>query len=177
MSISPCERTREQLHSFIDGVLDAAQTVEMSAHLELCPSCLRELQALKATVALVRAAPAPDGRYAKQRALITLQNAVVAPSTPHGAFHAPLRWATASLAMATLLLLTFHPGSDPGISVPLPSIRHIAAGGGKGLPTSDELDEMASLHAVHSIAVATGDEGIQQETLADANSRLHYRNP
>lgn len=175
--MSNCERLQAQLNSFLDGELDAAHSVSLSAHLDVCPACRRELSALRATQALLRSAPVPDGKQAQQQALANFRNSQVAERA-----RPPRRlgWQGVFVsAMATALLVwgiyhfTFQPTPE---SAPQETRQMVATTiGANGLPTADELDEMTSLHAARSFAVSPGDDGVQQTTLADANSRLSLR--
>lgn len=47
----------EQLSAYIDGQLSPAKRAEVDSHLASCPACMRELETLQWTVALVRAVP------------------------------------------------------------------------------------------------------------------------
>ena len=112
---------------------------------------------------------------AQQQALINLRNAVVAEAPRPRRSFAGFRLAAATLAAAGLAAITIQLGPRGQMEIDasmMPPLLLASASGSHFLPTALELDEMASLHAVHSFAVAAGDTGDQQETLADANSRL-----
>jgi len=175
--MSNCEGLQAQLNSFLDGELDAAHSVSLSAHLEECPDCRRELAALRSTQAILRAAPVPDGKQAQQFALATFRNSLAAErSVPQ---RRPLwQGALASASAVALLAWGVHSLTrKPGQASAQPESRQMVATtiGTEGLPTADELDEMTSLHAARSFAISPGDDGVQQTTLADANSRLSLR--
>jgi anti-sigma factor RsiW len=177
--MSTCERLQEQLNSFLDGELDAAHAVSLSAHLEECPECRRELVALKATQTLLRSAPVPDGRQAQRQALATFRNSSTAERPVPRSRPVWQGVLASAAATAVLAAVMYHYTVQPGLQLPLPETNRMVATtlGANGLPTSDELDEMTSLHAAQSFAVPAGDDGIQQTTLADANSRLSLRKP
>ena len=180
--MSTCERLQAQLNSFLDGELDASHSVSLSAHLDECPACRRELTALRSTQALLRTAPVPDGKQAQRQALASFRNAVAveqaAAPVPR---RRPLWQGALASAMATMVLgvMVYQYSFRPVPTLPpMDTTRMVAsAAGPNGLPTADELDEMTSLHAAQSFAVPAGDDGVQETTLADANSRLSLRKP
>jgi anti-sigma factor RsiW len=175
--MSVCNHMREQFSEFLDGTLDSGRSVALKAHLEECMECRREYNALKSTVAMLRSSAVPDGIH-EQRRMLTNLRASLRTETPRnrfaryrmglvpitGAIAASLVW----LIMSHSPILPPNSGDDLQQLVAQTTPR-------SGLPTSSELDEMASLHAVHSFAIAAGDAGEQQETLADATSRLSTR--
>lgn len=60
---SDCQIARELLSPYIDGQLGAAQTESVERHLQACAACRRELEALRATVGLLRrVSPVPAPR-------------------------------------------------------------------------------------------------------------------
>jgi anti-sigma factor RsiW len=171
--MSICEHNQELLSDFLDGKLDAARSVSLSEHLDVCSECRSEYHALRNTVALLKSAPTPDGAHFQRLALLNLRNATVTDASVSRRLFTGIRLAAATLAAAALAALTIqlspHVQITEGIVPPqLITTRSNA----HTLPTAFELDEMASLHAVHSFAVAAGDAGDQQDTLADANSRI-----
>jgi anti-sigma factor RsiW len=171
--MSICEHNLELLSDFLDGTLDAARSVNLSKHLDTCSYCRAEYHALRNTVGMLESARVPDGTHLQRQALINLRNAVVAPALPRRSL-AGFRLAAATFAAAALAAITIQLGPRSPIDVSnVPPSLVAEATGAHSLPTAFDLDEMASLHAVHSFAVAAGDAGDQQETLADATSRLH----
>ena len=173
--MSICEQYQEHLSDFLDGTLDASRSVAMKAHLEDCGACRREYIALKNTVAMVRESTVPDGGRAQRAALRNLRAAVCTHPSPRRWAFGRLSMIPAGAALATSLawiLVVHNPiRQRSDASNQDPPIFNLS--GGHGLPTSMELDEMASQHALHSFAIAAGDGGEDQEKLADARSRLH----
>jgi len=53
----PCQRIQGMLSEYIDGKLNKADKGVVEAHLEVCNTCSRELQALRMTVQLLHSAP------------------------------------------------------------------------------------------------------------------------
>jgi len=173
---------------YIDGTLDAENTIALTTHLDLCPDCCKELSELKQTIALVKKTDVPDPTVAIARVRASLHGASAAMADASlQIFKTKRTWNTnlmrsafASCAVAaTCLFLVYRttlrePGSGGnGISRPdglvqQTTVRH-------GLPTSNELDEMVTLHAIHSLTVSPGEAGLQEEALAEANSRLSDR--
>lgn len=51
---------RNKLGAYLDGELDRSGQMEMQAHLENCPACRDELEALRRLSHLLRAAPQPE---------------------------------------------------------------------------------------------------------------------
>lgn len=179
--MSTCEHYIDQLSDFLDGTLDSTRSIALSAHMEECSHCRREYNALRNTLNLLHSAVVPDGvqehRYvlAKLRSSISTE-AASTRRTPLSGF----RFAAASLAAAVLLAVVL--GRYSLVSFESPVVRGnvqdnliVSTATANNLPTSSELDEMATLHAVQSIAVSAGDGGDQQDTLADATSRLSTR--
>ena len=184
--MAACERAQAHLNDFLDGMLGAAQAQELNAHLQECAVCRDEYHALKATQQLVHDATVPGGAEARQRVMTRFRQAVAPPSgtalpapprpsgmvwpgrlLPYGAAIA----ATGILCLAALL--PFHSGSDKERAVVGERPVIVAtASCAAGLPTADNLDQMTSAHAVQSLTVQNGSEEMQQEALADANSRL-----
>jgi hypothetical protein len=76
-----------------------------------------------------------------------------------------------ALAAALVCFYLYGALNGPAINADLSDNLIAKASYRNSLPTTLELDEMATMHAVHSFAVAAGDAGEQQETLADAISR------
>lgn len=54
----------ERLSDFVDGRLDAQAVTEVERHLAVCADCRAELDALRATLSLIRRTDAPDPRTA-----------------------------------------------------------------------------------------------------------------
>jgi len=52
-----CDRAKEALSALLDGELTAAEADEVRAHLEGCPACRAELDALRRLVAEVKTLP------------------------------------------------------------------------------------------------------------------------
>jgi len=70
-----CHETRERLSGLLDVALDALERVEVGAHLEGCPDCRRELERLRATVALL-------SRVERPRAPVGFVDRVMAAAHP-----------------------------------------------------------------------------------------------
>ncbi len=173
--MSNCEPNIELLSDFLDGTLDAARSISLSKHLDSCSNCRAEYHALRNTVTMLQSSSVPNGDRAQRRALINMRNAVVADAPPAKRRYAGIRLAAATLAAGGLAAITIQLGPRTTInsgSALNPPLLLASRSASHSLPTAVELDEMASLHAVQSFAVAAGDAGDQQETLADANSRL-----
>ena len=158
--MSTCERLQAQLNSFLDGELDSTHSVSLSAHLDDCPDCRSELAALKATRSLLRETSVPDGRQAQRQALALLRNAVaVERATPLRQF----RWqgvfasAAATALLAAVMVHYAFPMRPQGALRQKP-LMLASSVGANGLPSTDELDEMTSLHAAQSFAVPAGDD-------------------
>jgi predicted anti-sigma-YlaC factor YlaD len=175
--MSTCGRLQAQLNSFLDGELDAIHSVGVSAHLDECPDCRRELAALKATRSLLREAAVPDGRQAQSHALRQLRQAAdMERSAPNRQvrWHSVLACAAATALLAAVIVQNRIP-MRPDFTRNRPPLMLARSVSANGLPSTDELDEMTSLHAAQSFAVPSGDDGVQQTTLADANARLSLR--
>src|SRR5690242_6778207 len=43
-----CELTQHYVSGYLDGEMDLVRTIEMEAHLKVCPACTQELESLKA---------------------------------------------------------------------------------------------------------------------------------
>ena len=52
-----CEKIRETIHRALDGELGPKERVRLDAHIETCPACRREYEALTRAVAAFEAAP------------------------------------------------------------------------------------------------------------------------
>ena len=81
----------------------------------------------------------------------------------------------ASLGACALVYMV-RPG-NPNAAQPLEvytgkPLMVVTALSSPSLPAPGDLDAMTSLHAVQSFTVLNGDEELQQDALADANSRL-----
>ena len=53
----PCQRIQGMLSEYIDGKLNKADKGVVEAHLEVCDTCSRELEALRMTVQLLHRVP------------------------------------------------------------------------------------------------------------------------
>jgi predicted anti-sigma-YlaC factor YlaD len=175
--MSVCNHMREQLSDFLDGTLDSGRSVVLTAHLEECMECRREYNALKSTVDMLRSSAVPDGIHAQRRALTNLRATLraEAPQKQFAGFRISLVPITGVIAATLVWLIVSRSPSLPPNNGYDPQQLVAQTTPKSGLPTSFELDEMASRHAVHSFAIAAGDAGEQQETLADATSRLSTR--
>jgi len=118
-----CERIREQLPVLLDDRLATAVASEIRAHLEGCPTCLREFTTLSQTLATLDTMPAPTPSprlrarvyaaiAAEQHALRSSAPADVAvmPSAKIST-RSPWFWLMQPLAAAALLALGFALGS------------------------------------------------------------------
>ena len=95
----PCQRIQGMLSEYIDGKLNKADKGVVEAHLEVCDTCSRELEALRMTVQLLHRVPEVS---------IPRPFTVVAPGREHAFGGTSLRWlrpATAVAAIALVLLL------------------------------------------------------------------------
>lgn len=95
----PCQRIQGMLSEYIDGKLNKADKGVVEAHLEVCDTCSRELEALRMTVQLLHRVPEVS---------IPRPFTVVAPRREHAFGVTSLRWlrpATALAAIALVLLL------------------------------------------------------------------------
>jgi hypothetical protein len=84
----------------------------------------------------------------------------------------------AAVGFATLLLLVAIPQfrrSHRDIIADSQPIVIATAACNAALPTANDLDQMTSAHAIQSLTMQNGNAEMQQETLADANSRLYAR--
>jgi hypothetical protein len=179
-----CERAQAHLNDFLDGTLGAAQAQEINAHLQDCAACRDEYHALKTTQELVHNAAVPGGEEARRRVMAHFRQAVapesgaVLPASPEAvriAWRKRLLPYGAAVATAGVLclavLVPLHYSNERTTGEKTPVIIATASCT-SDLPTADNLDQMASAHAVQSLTVQNGSEEMQQEALADANSRL-----
>jgi anti-sigma factor RsiW len=182
-----CERVQTHLNDFLDGTLAAPRAQELNLHLQDCPACRREYNALKATQALVRHVAVPEGTLAKRRVMARFRQDIALADITHRERSAmspatyTARWRTrllplGTMAAAAILLCLFmisplHSRQEPAALTGTPVFLATAACS-PTLPTADDLDQMTSAHAVQSFTVQNGSEELQQEALADANSRL-----
>jgi anti-sigma factor RsiW len=173
--MSICDHNLELLSDFLDGKLDAARSVSLSKHLDSCSYCRAEYYALRNTIGMLQSAVVPDGARAQRQALRDLRAAVYTQPRQRRWSMNGLRLIPAGAVLAASLawVLVVHNPVRPGNNASNQDPRIASVAAGHGLPTSFELDEMASQHALHSFAIAAGDAGEDQETLADATSRLH----
>lgn len=182
--MTTCEHNQARLNDFLDGTLPAAQAQELNAHLRQCSVCRTEYKALKATQELVRAVAVPDGQAARQRVMARFAQGAQAQTRVQPSAAQPLSafWNRRGLALglasvgACALLFVIRPGggtsqpSDVYAGKPLMVVTALSS---PSLPAASDLDAMTSLHAVQSFTVLNGDEELQQDALADANSRLN----
>ena len=68
-----CEQVREQLSAWLDGELTAAESRQVSQHLEVCPECSRELAMLQRLDAALGTLETPLPARLPERVLDRLQ--------------------------------------------------------------------------------------------------------
>ena len=182
--MTTCEHNQARLNDFLDGTLPAAQAQELNAHLRQCAVCQAEYKALKATQELVRALAVPDGQAARRRVMARFSQGAQAQTRVQRRAAQPLSafWNRRGLALGLAsvgvcaLLYRVKPGSpiaaQPSEVYAGKPLMVVTALSSPSLPAPGDLDAMTSLHAVQSFTVLNGDEELQQDALADANSRL-----
>lgn len=177
-----CERAQAHFNDFLDGTLQASEALDLNAHLERCELCTREFHALKRTQELLRGAVVPNGELPRGRVLACFRQSVavapreekpVTPSIPWTVRLMPVGLAAATLALLLFQVHSLRPTERGHIGNAPPLLTLAAASSTTSLPTSSDLDTMASLHAVQSFTMMDGNEQMQLDALADANSRLH----
>jgi len=185
--MTPCERVQTHLNDFLDGTLAAPQAQVLNLHLQDCPVCRKEYNALKSTQALVRHVAVPEGTAAKRRVMARFRQdiAMTESSNRERSATSPTayaaRWrarllplgtmAAAAILLCLFMLSPLHSRQEPTVLTGTP-VFLATADCSPTLPTADDLDQMTSAHAVQSFTVQNGSEELQQEALADANSRL-----
>ncbi len=99
----------DHLSAYLDGALGVRDLEHVQAHLEVCPSCLREYEEFRALRGMLRRLPEPPvPRGFAERVHWRLQREAVRPGRPSLLALLPsLRFAPARLALvcATLLLV------------------------------------------------------------------------
>jgi hypothetical protein len=181
--MSICEHVQAHLNDFLDGTLGSSQAQELNAHLRECATCREEYRALKATQELLRALPVPDGKASRRRVLGRFRQAVLEEQmqcAPVPRWHLQKRPLMGMAVASCLALLCFsfyylRPGPEP-TSPGTPFVLETASCN-QALPSARDLDEMTSLHAVQSFPISDGNEELQQDALADANSHLGINTP
>lgn len=104
---------REAVHDYVDGRLDAAAAITVAAHLQRCPWCARELEAIAALDAAIRALPRIDPGADFTRA-------VMAAALPARFRLALSRWELAGLAaIYAAVVLLLAPGTGWSARVPV----------------------------------------------------------
>lgn len=146
-----CAETLRLLSAYLDHELDAAGSLAMASHLDGCPACRRELQALTDLSGLVRGG---GGYYRAPPALRRRLQARLAAETAPAKRPFPRGWSDAAgrplAAVLALALLAF--GAARLVLVPQPSerlVQDIIAGHVRSLQV-DHLTDIASSdrHAV-----------------------------
>jgi hypothetical protein len=110
--VTPCQDVREQLSALLDDAVAPATRAALEAHLGTCPDCRRELEALRATSALL-------GRLAPVRAPAGFVDRVMGSAYPRSwprrlrdALFVPLRvklpLEAAAVALVAVLAVTVH---------------------------------------------------------------------
>jgi len=163
-----CERALTLINDFLDGALGAAQSVEVTTHLDRCRSCRREYQALKATLAMLRSARTPPGDEARDRVLARFRQSIaVAPSPSARVFRrnfAPVGFG--AMVAATALALLFA-----RLQPSMVSSDRLASVSGRPdtLPSRADLEQMSVQHTLQSMrAIRDASDG-RQSDLADGN--------
>ena len=175
-----CEETCALLSEYADSTLEAEKMVALNAHLETCPSCTRELAAIRETIVRVGRSEAPahllaEARVRALRELRTLpmvHEPVHASSTRH-----PMQFVSraalpgvALAAAAVGVFIAIRPQPVSRAITPVPTARSIEDK--TGLPSSAALDEMANLHTASSTGISPGSDAVQQLAIAEADSRV-----
>ncbi len=192
-----CDASRAHLNDFLDGMLAADQAQTLTMHLKECADCRTEYQALKSTQEMLRVAVVPDSGAARQRVMARFRQSMGTEKATTSIRSTErqeerglpvvmrllnarrwrsklLPWGTAFAAAGVLgffVLSPFRHTSDLNTMSNQPIVVATAACN-PTLPSAADLDQMESAHAIQSFTVQNGNEEQQQETLADANSRL-----
>lgn len=84
-----CERTRQKLSAYMDGELDAGLHRTIESHLEQCPGCRKELEALGGVDLLIRELPrySPSPNFAEVVAA-RARETIAPEKRPHLIHHA-----------------------------------------------------------------------------------------
>jgi hypothetical protein len=92
----PCQKIQGMLSEYIDGKLNKADKGIVEAHLEVCDTCSRELESLRATIQLLHRVPEVS---------IPRTFTVVAPRREHAYGATSLRWLRPATAVASIALV------------------------------------------------------------------------
>lgn len=183
-----CTQLLENMDDFLDGTLGAAESVELSAHLNTCGSCRHEYTALKNTQTLLRHAVLPadsalqERVYQRYRARVRDEFAPALTAAPHSTRHTPLGRARSwsfGLVAAAVVALGWIIATVPNYQMPVPVVisnETAALPAPKPvqvLPAPNEIDQMTAVHALHSADVlGSGSQELYQDAQAQANARL-----
>ena len=166
-----CNSANKQLNGFMDGVLDAAQSIAIAEHIQVCPACRNEYEGLRAVKGILRQIPVPAGDSARERVLATYRLATTADRIHAG----PPIWRRAGFSLgiaaaaAAAILLTLVVPLQPGIQ---PEMIEAPVASSQVVPTAAEIDHMTLLHSTESASVLNVGDELLQDAIADANSRI-----